>query len=126
MTTQKTRISTIRESYSKNGSLILKKAEITELEYNDQMFRVGCHFLEELYLENESYYKKFAYTQSFWQWWYAEWKKFEAEYLGYLYENKQIATKTQWQTYMSQMALDSEVEHSYHNQYLKIIYNGRI
>ncbi len=118
----KTRIETRREVFASNQAYILQVANLTEIEHNQIVYETGIQFLRNLYPEGTSFEEAFSIHERsvlFWNWWKAEFKKWESEFLDFLEINKVIAFSLNfYKRNLKEIHKSKNVDHSFYHNYL--------
>lgn len=121
---KKTKVQSEKERYAYNRQLILMGAEWSIIQYNTFILDLGRAFLAEIYPPNglryARHYKKHAYSSVFWDWFFLEFKQYEATLLNWLSGKKIPLTLGFYTRKMDDIVIDKKVEHSFYINYLKL------
>lgn len=126
MKTKTSHIARLRKQYASNQAYILDNVTLTEKEYLDAKFEIGCLFLERMFPENTEYahlYEAYAYCKSFWNWWKQEWNDYESGLVLFINDHKPTFFYKQWYAEMLPMAHDTNIEMGFES-YVKTLAYG--
>lgn len=116
-------IEKLRKRYANNKQRVMQALGLDNYTYNNFEFETGCKFLEDLYPLNDEvfsqYYKLFSTEKVVWNWWRAEWKRWENELLMHLDYNNHPLTEKIYLQEMGQMQWDVTVNHSFSENIIK-------
>ena len=124
-------IERVRKHYESNRRHILTELDITTTEYNDRILEIGCRFLELYYppinpdcIEEgrewrSRFYVRYSQDRNFWNWFRAEWKKREDEWLKYMDIKSYGLNRRLWLSETGAMVFCTRTDHSFHHNFIK-------
>lgn len=117
-------VNNIRTEMQLNAAAVQTGFEMTELEYKEFVFNLGCQFIENVFPQSKELQSKFLYEPLYWAWWRNIYFMWELEFLNFIFEHQLPADKNDYLSEMEVVAHDGLTEHKFQNL-LKIKSNGQ-
>src|SRR5690554_820032 len=118
-----THVNNIRTEMQLNALAVQQGFEMTELEYTEFIFNMGCKFIENVFPHSKESQIQYLYEPLYWAWWRNIYFMWELEFLYFIFEHQLPADKRDYLSEMEVVAHDGLTEHKFQNL-LKIKSNG--